>query len=105
MVNQGSDMKIDPKKELDCYRARRGEFRLLDVPPLRYLMVDGSGDPNTAKEYADALAALYPVAYRMKFASKRQFDRDYVVPPLEAMWWADDMAAFTAEFLAGANAR
>lgn len=89
-------MKIDPKKELDSYRARRGELRLLDVPPLRYLMVDGSGDPNTATEYADALAALYPVAYRMKFASKRQLGRDYVVPPLEALWWADDMAAFTS---------
>lgn len=96
MVIQGSDMKSDPKKELDSYRARRGEFRILDVPPLRYLMVDGSGDPNTAQEYAAALAALYPVAYQLKFASKRQLDRDYVVPPLEALWWSDDMAAFTS---------
>ncbi|HWJ10049.1 MAG TPA: GyrI-like domain-containing protein [Nocardioides sp.] len=88
-------MKSDVKRELDSYRARPGEFRLLDVPALRYLMVDGSGDPNTAPEYADALAALYPVAYRMKFASKR-LGRDYVVPPLEALWWADDMAAFTS---------
>lgn len=96
MVIQGSDMKTDPKKELDSYRARRGEFRVLDVPPLRYLMVDGKGDPNTSPEYADALAVLYPLAYRMKFASKRELDRDYVVPPLEALWWADDMSAFTS---------
>jgi hypothetical protein len=41
------------------------------------------------------LAALYPVAYKVKFASKRELDRDYVVPPLEALWWADDMSAFT----------
>jgi len=33
-------------------------------------MVDGHGDPNTAQEYADALAALYPIAYKLKFASK-----------------------------------
>ncbi|MEV5002185.1 GyrI-like domain-containing protein [Nocardioides sp. LML1-1-1.1] len=58
-------------------------------------MVDGQGDPNTAPEYADALAALYPVAYTLKFASKRELDRDYVVPPLEALWWSDDMATFT----------
>jgi len=96
MVIQGFDMKTDPKKELDSYRARRGEFRVLDVPPLRYLMVDGKGDPNTSPEYADALAVLYPLAYRMKFASKRELDRDYVVPPLEALWWADDMSAFTS---------
>ncbi|WP_235734981.1 GyrI-like domain-containing protein [Nocardioides alcanivorans] len=87
--------KVDPKKEWDLYRARRGEFRLLEVPPLRYLMVDGHGDPNTAPSYAAALEALYPVAYKTKFASKRELDRDYVVPPLEALWWADDMTSFT----------
>lgn len=89
-------MKADPKKDLDSYRARRGEFRVLDVPPLTYLMVDGHGDPNTAQEYADALAALYPLAYALKFTSKRELDRDYVVPPLEALWWAEDMASFTS---------
>ena len=59
-------------------------------------MVDGHGDPNTAREYADALAALYPVAYKLKFASKQELGRDYVVMPLEALWWASDMAAFTS---------
>lgn len=88
--------KVDFKRELDAYRARRGEFRVVDVPPLPYLMVDGHGDPNTSQSYADALAALYPVAYALKFASKRQLDRDYVVMPLEALWWADDMSAFTS---------
>ncbi|MEU4449901.1 GyrI-like domain-containing protein [Nocardioides sp. NPDC023903] len=86
--------KTDLKKTLDSFRARQGEFRVLEVPPLPYLMVDGHGDPNTAQEYADALATLYPVAYKLKFASKNE-GRDYVVPPLEALWWAEDMDAFT----------
>ncbi|MDH2416668.1 GyrI-like domain-containing protein [Nocardioides sp. CER19] len=89
-------MKTDFKRSLDSYQARAGEFRVLDVPPLHYLMVDGHGDPNTAPAYADALAALYPVAYKLKFASKRSLERDYVVPPLEALWWASDMDAFTS---------
>lgn len=89
-------MKVDFKKSSDSYRARSGEFRIFDVPARQYLMVDGHGDPNTSKEYADALAALYPVAYKLKFASKRELERDYVVPPLEALWWAADMAAFTS---------
>jgi hypothetical protein len=89
-------VKVDLKRDFDEYRASRGEFRVLDVRPLQYLMVDGHGDPNTAPEYADALAALYPVAYAVKFASKRELDRDYVVPPLEALWWADDMDVFTS---------
>ncbi len=87
-------MKSDLTRTLDSYQARRGEVRLVEVPPMRYLMVDGHGDPNTAPAYTEALEALYPVAYTLKFASKR-LDRDYVVPPLEGLWWARDMAAFT----------
>jgi hypothetical protein len=90
-------VKTDFKKTLDCYRAEHNTFRIVDVPPMQYLMVDGHGDPNTAPEYAEALAALYPVAYKLKFASKRELDRDYVVPPLEALWWADDMNSFTTD--------
>lgn len=89
-------MKRDFKKEFDSYDARPGEFRFLDVPPLQYLMVDGEGDPNTSPAYADALATLYPLAYALKFTSKRELDRDYVVMPLEALWWASDMASFTS---------
>lgn len=87
-------MKTDFKISLDAYGARAGELRVVDVPPLQYLMVDGHGDPNSGDQYAAAVAALYPMAYTLKFASK-DLGRDYVVPPLEALWWSDDMAAFT----------
>ena len=88
--------KVDVKKSLDGYQARQGQFRLLDVPDLRYLMVDGHGDPNTSPAFTEAVEALYPVAYTLKFASKRDLGRDYVVPPLEGLWWAQDMESFTA---------
>lgn len=93
-MNQ-TDHKTDFKKTLDAYRARRGRFRMVDVPDMRYLMTDGHGDPNTAPAFTEAIEALYPVAYKLKFASKRELGRDYVVPPLEGLWWADDMASFT----------
>lgn len=88
--------KIDFKKTIDSYRAIRGAFRLLEVPPLQYLMIDGSGDPNTVPEYAEAVRALYPLAYALKFLSKRQLGKDYTVMPLEGLWWADDMESFTS---------
>ena len=91
------DEKTDVEKSLDAYQARRGRFRLLDVPDLQYLMVDGRGDPNTSPAFVEAVETLYPVAYTVKFASKRELGRDYVVPPLEGLWWADDMEAFTSE--------
>ncbi len=82
-------------KTFDAYQARRGRFRVVDVPDTRYLMIDGHGDPNTSPAFAEAVAALYPVAYTLKFASKRDLGRDYVVPPLEGLWWSDDLEAFT----------
>ena len=88
--------KVDFKKEIDAYRARAGQFRVVDVPDLQYLMVDGHGDPNAGTAFAAAVEALYPVAYRLKFASRSALGRDHVVMPLEGLWWADDMAAFTA---------
>lgn len=88
--------KADFKKELDCYQAKLRQFRIVEVPDLQYLMIDGHGDPNTSPMFADAVAAVYPVAYKLKFASKKDLGRDYTVMPLEGLWWADDMDAFTA---------
>jgi hypothetical protein len=86
--------KVDYKKSLASYRAQRDVIELVDMPTLQYLMVDGHGDPNEDRGYGDALAALYAVSYALKFASK-QLDQDYVVPPLEGLWWAEDMSMFT----------
>ena len=56
--------KIDFKKTLDSYQAKRGVFRLVEVPPLHYLMIDGHGDPNTSPAFAEAIETLYPIAYK-----------------------------------------
>jgi hypothetical protein len=87
--------KTDFKRELPCYSAKRDSPQIVDVPDLQYLMIDGHGDPNTPP-YEAAVSALYPVAYALKFASKKDLERDYVVMPLEGLWWADDMDSFTA---------
>lgn len=88
--------KIDFKRQLPAYRAPRGSFEVIEVPALRYLMIDGQGDPNTSTQFTEAIEALYPLAYKLKFASKNELDRDYVVMPLEGLWWAEDMDAFTS---------
>lgn len=88
--------KIDFTKEYkQLYQPSAREFELVEVPRLTYLMVDGHGDPNTAPAYAQAVEALYGLAYRIKFISKAELGRDYVVPPLEGLWWADDYNSFT----------
>jgi hypothetical protein len=87
--------KLDLKKQHKAlYGARKDRFEIVDVPPLQYVRLDGEGDPNTAEAYRTGVAWLYSVSYGMKFASKAELGRDYVVGPLEALWWADDMSSF-----------
>ncbi len=90
--------KVDFKKELKhLYRPSAKKFVVVDVPEMQFLMLDGHGDPNTAQEYKEAVEALYAVAYKLKFMSKREKELDYVVPPLEGLWWTPDMADFSVE--------
>ncbi len=88
--------KIDLKKTLkDLYQVSAKEPAVVEVPPLRYLMVDGEGDPNTASAYAEAIEALFSVSYTAKFMVKKGPQAiDYGVMPLEGLWWSDDLSAF-----------
>ncbi len=88
--------KIDFKKEWKhLYRPSAKDFEVVEVPPMNFLMIDGHGDPNVAQDYVHAIEALYAVAYKVKFLSKTATGKDYVVPPLEGLWWAEDMQSFT----------
>lgn len=87
--------KIDHKKvEKAFYAPSKKKFDLLDIPSMKFLMIDGKGNPNTAKSYQEALEALYAASYTLKFKSKLELGQDYVVLPLEGLWWAEDMSAF-----------
>jgi hypothetical protein len=88
--------KIDLKKEFKpFYSASSKEVEFVDVPAMNFLMIDGQGDPGRATAYEQAVEALYSVAYTIKFAVKNGAAAiDYVVPPLQGLWWADDMSDF-----------
>ena len=86
--------KVDFKKTLKHLYIPPKKFVTVDVPAMQFLMVDGHGDPNSAQEYQDAVEAVYAVAYKIKFASKNALGKDYTVPPLEGLWWSEDMQSF-----------
>ena len=88
--------KIDFKKTLKHLYNPPTKFGIVDVPEMQFLMVDGHGDPNTAPEYAAAVETLFGVAYKLKFMSKKTLEKDYTVPPLEGLWWAEDMDTFVS---------
>jgi len=86
-------IKLDFKKrDKPLYSGKPGRWDRLVVPPMTYVMITGQGDPNTP-EFARAVAALYPLAYGVKALAKAQ-GADFVVPPLSALWTADDPDAF-----------
>lgn len=95
--------KIDLKKELKhLYLPSAKEVVQVEVPMMNYLMVDGEGDPNTSQSFSDAVEALFAVSYAVKFMIKKgQLGIDYGVMPLEGLWWADDMSAFSTEDKSG----
>lgn len=87
--------KIDFKKSLKpLYSPPAGEFVVVEVPQMQFVKVDGEGDPNTAPAYRTAVEWLFGISYAMKFASKATLGKDYVVPPLEGLWSADDPESF-----------
>jgi len=89
--------KKDYKKQLKhLYGPSAKKVEIVDVPQMSFLMVDGEGNPNTSKSFSDAIEALYPLSYTLKFMVKKgKMAVDYGVLPLEALWWADDMSAFS----------
>ena len=90
--------KVDLKKELKHLSVPSAkDVSEVEVPPMKFLMIDGKGDPNTSQEYAEALEALYAVSYAIKFAVKRTEGVDYAVMPLEGLWWTDEMREFSVE--------
>lgn len=87
--------KYDIKRDLKhCYGATNTTWQLVEVPRQQFIAIEGHGDPNRSAAYTEAVEGLFSVAYTIKFASRNALDRDFVVGPLEGLWWADDPAAF-----------
>ena len=90
-------MPFDVKKEFkDLYAPKPGPH-LVTVPPARFIAVRGQGDPNDPMgEYARAVPMLYAVIYTIKMSKMGSraiagFE-DFVVPPLEGLWWMPGIA-------------
>ncbi len=94
--------KLDLKKQFKhLYQPSAKQISIVDVPPLNFLMVDGTGDPDTSADFQAATEALYALSYALKFGVKQgkygDTAYDYPVMALEGLWWADDMAHFSVD--------
>lgn len=94
MDNQRAGSKRDYKKEYkDLYMPKR-KPSVIDVPEMIFIMVDGEGDPNTCEAYKNAMEVLYGLSWGIKMSkmdgSQPAGYFEYVIPPLEGLWWIDD---------------
>ena len=91
-----AETKRDLRKEFKhLYTASTKSPEEIVVGPLQFLAVDGQGDPAQPGDFQDAIGALYPVAFTLKFGYKKGPEQiDYPVMPLEGLWWADDWSAY-----------
>ena len=85
-------MPFDFKKEYKEFYMPKQVPAIVTVPPMNYIAVRGKGNPNDETgEYKEAVGLLYAVAYTLKMSAKSGYEMkgffDYVVPPLEGLWW------------------
>jgi hypothetical protein len=85
---------IDLKKTYREHYTAKATPAVVEIPARPFLMIDGSGDPNTAQEYIDAIQTLYPMAYGLRAAVKEATGDAYTVMPLEGLWWTEDIRDF-----------
>ena len=89
-------MAFDYKKEYKEFYLPKNKPALITVPSMNFIAVRGKGDPNEENSaYKQSINLLYGVAYTIKM-SKMGNHRiegyfDYVVPPLEGLWWQKDV--------------
>jgi len=81
--------KLDYKKEFKEIYLPKNKPTFIDVPSIRFAIIEGEGDPN-GEEFSLDTTALYSFSYAVKMSYKsRQVPQgfyDYTVFPLEGVW-------------------
>jgi hypothetical protein len=84
----------DYKKERKDLYAPKTTPHIIEIPEMQFIAVEGRGNPNDGDgEYKKAVEVLYNVQYTIKMSKNGKSAPDgffdYVVPPLEGLWWLD----------------
>lgn len=90
-------MAFDYKKAYKEFYLPPQKLGIIDIPEMHYVAVRGTGNPNEPDgAYAKALNLLYGIAFTIKMSYKGSHKIDgyfeYVVPPLEGLWWQQGVA-------------
>lgn len=91
-------MAFDYKKEYKEFYLPKNKPSLVTIPRMHFAAVRGGGNPNEAGgAYQQSIGLLYGIAFTIKMSKKGDHRMagyfDYVVPPLEGLWWQEDEKA------------
>ena len=90
-------MAVDIKKDMKEFYQPPVSPVFVNVPEMNFLMLSGAGHPDS-ELFQNTIQTLYAAAYGIKFALKKQSNAtEYVVPPLEGLWWTQNEAVFDIE--------
>ncbi|RCX17218.1 hypothetical protein DFR58_108112 [Anaerobacterium chartisolvens] len=85
--------KLDYKKEFKDLYMPKNKPSLIDVPPMNFILINGKGSPQQ-EEYQNAISILYALSFTIKMSkmsgNQPQGYFEYVVPPLEGLWWCEN---------------
>lgn len=85
--------KLDYKKEYKDLYLPKTKPMVIDVPEMTFIQVEGKGNPNTSESYKKAMEILYGLSFGIKMSkmsgSQPEGYFEYVVPPLEGLWWLE----------------
>ena len=82
---------LDLKKQLaHLYKPSAKVPAIVEVPTMRFLMLDGVDDVG-GDSFALAFGALFGLAYPVKFAAAKRLDLSYPVMPAEGLYWDADL--------------
>jgi hypothetical protein len=86
---------FDYKKEYKDLYSPKNKPMIIDVPEITFVAVEGKVNPNdNNREYSEAVELLYNIQYTIKMSKKGNNIPDgyfdYVVPPLEGLWWFEN---------------
>lgn len=77
----------------ELYLPPDNEFTLVNVPEIRYAMIDGSGNPDQSA-FDSAMKWLYSLVHVIKPYMKERMGKNFADPPLEVQFWAEDEKDF-----------
>ena len=79
----------------ELYLPPADEFVFVEVPRMKLFMIDGEGNPDD-EPFGQALRWLWAVVHPVKRIARERMGKNFVEPPLEGLWWAEDVADLVA---------